>query len=146
MANSGNVIGQFKDEVIETTGEVVKDVKDAVGEMIEQGIQSTTSPQQIQPFDSAQGRQEDQKKELNRQKQIAYTRRWLQNLQMSQQKARLEAKQKEQQRLQSQQQEVQEKKVEKIQKQQASKKPGGTVQDAILRSQAEYKPGKGVGG
>lgn len=145
MANNNNVIGQFKDEITETAGEVAQDVKDSVGEMIEQAAQTSTGSQ-LTPQQQQQKQQEDQKKELDRQKQLVYTRKWLKDVEMSQQKVRMENKQKEQQKQQIEQQEVQDKKVEKIQKQQASKKPGGTTQDAIQRSMAEYKAGKGVGG
>lgn len=145
MANSNNIIGQFAEETGEVVKETAEEVKDALGEMIEQGIQSTTSPQ-LTPQQFQQKQQEDQKKEQDRQKQMVYTRKWIADLAAAQQKVRMENKQKEQQRLQAQQEEAQQKKVEEIQKTQAAKKPGGTTQDAIQRSLAEYKPGKGVGG
>lgn len=145
MANAANVIGKFTEETGELVKETARDAKDAVGEMIEQGVQSAVSPQ-MTPQQLQQKQQEDQKKETDRQKQLAYTRRWLTDLQMAQQKIRQDEKQKKMQKQNEQTQEEQKKKVEQVQQKQASKKPGGTMQDALLRSQAEYKPGKGVGG
>ncbi len=138
MANSGNVIGKFSEEVEQTTTEVVEDIKDSVGEMIEQGVQSATSspltPQQLQ-----QKQQADQKKEVDRQKQLSYTRNWLSNLQAAQAKVRAENKQKEQQRLQAQQQEKQ---VVEIKKEEKKKQP---VNPAVAYAgKAEIK--RGVGG
>lgn len=145
MADTTNVIGQFTDEVIETGGEIVKDVKDSIGEMIEQGIQTSSSglqtPQQIQ-----QKQFENQKKESERQRQLIYTRKWLKNLEMAQAKVREEEKQKQMQKKQMETQEEQQKKIEKIQMQQAPKKPGGGTPEEVLRSQAERKAGKGLGG
>ncbi|MDO8573823.1 MAG: hypothetical protein Q7R77_03665, partial [Candidatus Daviesbacteria bacterium] len=106
MAN--NVIGQFRDEVEQTAGEVVKDAKDAIGEMIEQNITPQLTPQQIQ------------QKQADEQKQIAYTRRYLQDLQMAQVKVRAENKQKEQQRLQAGEQEKQ---VVEMKKEEKKRKP-----------------------
>lgn len=138
MANNTNVIGQFRDEVIETTGEVAKDAGESVMDALEQVGQSVAgsqlTPQQIQ-----QKQQEDQKKELDRQKQLAYTRRWLGNLEMVQAKVRAENKQKEQQRLQVQQQEEQ---VVEMKKEEKKKQP---VDPAIAYAgKAEIK--RGVGG
>lgn len=127
-----NVIGKFSEEVEQTASEIVKDVKDSVGEMIEQNITPQPTPQ---PFDSAQGRQ----KRADEQKQLAYTRRYLQNLQMAQTKVRQENKQKEQQRLQNQQQEKQ---VSEIKKEEKKKKP---VNPAIAYAgKVEFK--RGIGG
>lgn len=138
MAGGKNVVGQFKDEVVETTREIATDVKDSVGEAIEQGAQSVTgtqlTPQQIQ------------QKQQDEQKQIAETRRkiaFYRQTDQEQKMVRQQNKQKEMQRIQTQQQEKQEEKIEEIQIKQA-KKPG--MSEAVLRSQAEYKPGKGVGG
>lgn len=147
MANSANVIGKFSEEVTETAKEVVKDVKDEFGQILEQGGQAIAgtqlTPQQIQPFDSAQGRQkqaEDQKKLIEARRKIAFYQQTAQ----AQQKVRMENQQKEMQRQQTEKQEAEAKKIEKIQMQQAPKRPG--LSEAVLRSQAEYKPGKGVGG
>lgn len=145
MANSGNVIGQFRDEIEQTATEIAGDVKDSVGELIEQGIQSVKpqlTPQQLQ-----QKQQEDQKKEIDRQKQLdyreaaslAYTRKWLSDLQVAQAKVRAENKQKEQQRLQNQQQEKQ---VTEMKKEEKKKKPINTA--IAYAGKAEFK--RGVGG
>lgn len=125
MAN--NVIGQFRDEIEQTASEVVSDVKDSVGQMIEQNITPQPTSQQIQ------------QKEADRQKQIAYTRRWLQNLQMAQAKVRQENKQKEQQRLQAQQQEEQ---ASEMRKEEKKKQPVNPALASV--GKAEIK--KGVGG
>ena len=58
MANPGNKLGQFTEEIEQATNEVAGDVKDSVGEMIEQGIQSVAGPKLTpQSFDSAQDKQ-----------------------------------------------------------------------------------------
>ncbi|MBI2315320.1 hypothetical protein HYU93_04685 [Candidatus Daviesbacteria bacterium] len=133
-----NVIGKFQDEIEQTGGEVVQDIKDSVGEAIEQGIQSATSPQ-LTPQQLQQKQQEDQQKEIDRQKQLAYTRRWLSDLTVAQQKVRMENKQKEQQRLQAQQQEEQ---VAEMEKEEKKKQP---INPAIVYAgKAEIK--RGVGG
>ena len=138
MADANNVIGQFKDEVLETTGEIAQGVKDSVGEMIEQGVQSAKqtplTPQQIQ-----QKQAEDQKKEMQTQKQITYTRKWLKDVEMAQAKVRMENQQKEQQRLQVQKQEEQ---ATEIKKEEKKRQP---VDPAIAYAgKAEIK--RGVGG
>ncbi len=138
MANSGNVIGKFSDEVEETANEVAVDVKDSVGEAIEQGMQSITATQ-LTPQQLQQKQQEDQKKEVDRRKQLAYTRSWLSNLEMAQAKVRAENKQKEQKRLQEEQQEKQ---VTEMKKEEKKKQP---VNPAVAYAgKAEFK--RGVGG
>lgn len=139
MADGGSRIQQTTQEVAQAVGEVAKDVKDAVGEMIEQGVQSvagpTLTPQQIQ------------QKQLEDQKKLAETRRkikFIEKVDQEQKMVRQANKQKATDRLQSQQQKAQAKTVQKIQSQQA-KKPIGLPEE-VLRTQAEYKPGKGVGG
>lgn len=129
--NNGNVIGQFQDEIEQTSGEVAEDVKDSVGEAIEQGVQSVVgsqlTPQQLQA------------QEIQRQKQLAYTRKWLGDLQKAQEKVRAENKQKEEQRLKAQQEEKQ---VTEMKKEEKKKKP---VNPAIAYAgKAEIK--RGVGG
>lgn len=133
-----NVLGKFNDELEQTTSEVVGEVKDAVGEALEQGIQSVAGPkltaQQLQ-----QKQQEDQQKEIDRQKKITYTRQWIKNLSAAQDKVRMENKQKEQQRLQNQQQEEQFKEMKKEEK---KKKP---INPAVAYAgKVEIK--RGVGG
>lgn len=138
MADGGSAVKQFTEEVAEAAGEVAKDVKDTVGQMLEQGVQSATgaqlTPQQIQ------------QKQIDEQTQMAEARRKIAFYRRNageQKIVRQENKQKEQQRLEALQQEIQQKKIEEIQ-QKEPKKPG--LPEAILRTQAEYKPGKGVGG
>lgn len=138
MADGGNVIGKFSDEIEQVASEVVQDVKDETGQLIEQGIQSVMgtplTPQQIQ-----QRQQEERKKELERQNQLTYTRKWLSNLQTAQEKVRQENKQKEQQRLQAQKQEEQ---VAEMKKEEKKKQP---INPAIAYAgKAEIK--RGVGG
>lgn len=130
--NNANVIGQFQDEIEQTSGEVVEDAKDSVGEAIEQGVQSIVGPPQLTP-------QEDQKKEIERQKQLSYTRKWLGDLQRAQEKVRAENKQKEEQRLQAQKEEKQ---VSEMKKEEKKKKP---INPAIAYAgKVEIK--RGVGG
>jgi len=124
--------------MVQTAGEVVRDVKDAVGEAIEQGVQSVTSPN-LTPQQLQQKQQENQKKELDRQKQLVYTRKWLQDVAQAQEKVRMENKQKEQQRLQNQQQEKQ---VTEMKKEEKKKQP---VNPALAYAgKVEIK--RGVGG
>lgn len=133
MANQ-NVIGQFKDEVTETAGEVAQDVKDEVGQIIEQGVQSIVgtqlTPQQIQ-----QKQAEDQKKIAENRKKIAFYQQTAQE----QQQVRQQNQQKEQQRLQVQQQEKQ---VAEIKKEEKKKQPADPA--IAYAGKAEFK--RGVGG
>lgn len=118
--------------------EVAKDVKDAVGEMIEQGVQSVAGPQLTA--------QQIQQKQLEDQKKMAEARRkiaWLKKIDEEQKQVRQVNKQKESQRLQSLKQETQTKAIQKIQAQQA-KKP--VLPEEVLRTQVEIKVGKGVVG
>lgn len=150
MANSANVIGQFKDEVEEATEEVITDVKDEVGQMIEQGVQSvvgsTLTPKQLQ------------QKQLDEQKRLAQARKtikWYQDITAAQRRVREEERQK---RLQKQQQEEQEKQKKK-QEQEEKKKviisparktpqfPGqAPIREDIALSRPELKGGHGKGG
>ncbi len=152
MANSANVIGQFTDEVEQATGEVVEDVKDSVGQAIEQGLQSVTgkqlTPQQIQ-----QKQQEDQTQLIQARKKI----KWIQDVALAQRKVQQEEKQKAS--LNKQQQEDQE--HQKKLAQQANNKsiispakkappvPGQkapAVEEEIARSKQEIGKGHGIGG
>lgn len=105
------VIGQFKDEVEQTASEVAQDVKDSVGQMIEQGVQSVIgtnlTPQQIQ-----QKQQEEQKQIAEARRKIAFYQKTAQEQQI----VRQENKQKEQQGLQNKQQEEQVLKIKKEEK------------------------------
>lgn len=121
MSDSGSGMQQVAEEIVETTGEVAQEAQDFVGAAIEQATQSITpqpSPQQIQ-----QKQEENQKKEIDRQKQLTYTRAWLKNQEADQKKVIMENKQKEQQRVQSQVQEEQIKKSEGFQQKQQSVDP-----------------------
>jgi len=133
MANVKPIGGTFED-----VGEAMAPIKDSVGEAIEQGVQSIVAPQ-LTPQQQQEKQQQDQKKEMDRQKQLSYTRKWLMDLQRTQEKVRAEAKQKEQQRLQAQEEE---KKVSEMKKEEKKKKP---VNPAIAYSgKVEIK--RGVGG
>ncbi|MBI2017650.1 hypothetical protein HYS92_01220 [Candidatus Daviesbacteria bacterium] len=138
MSDSGGGVKQFAGEMKGAVAEVTKDAKDSVGEAIEQGVQSVVgtqpTPQQVQ-----QKQQEDQKRELDRQKQLVYTRGWLKNLEAEQQKVRKENKQKEQRRLQTEQQEKQ---TTEMKKEEKKKQP---VNPAVAYAgKVEFK--RGVGG
>ena len=129
-----NVIGKFSDELEQTATEVAKDFKDAVGEAIEQGVQSVSAPiltpQQIQ-----QKQQEDQKDLVEARRKINFFTKTDQE----QKKVREENRQKEQQRLQDQQQEEQ---VEERKEEQKKKQP---INPAIAYAgKVEIK--RGVGG
>lgn len=117
----------------EDVGESLASVKDAVGEAIEQGVQSVVGPQ-LTP-------QQLQEKQQKDQKQLAYTRKWLGDLQRAQEKVRAENKQKEEQRLKAQQEEKQVAEMKKEQKKKQS------IPDEVrARAMAETKVGRGVGG
>lgn len=121
-----------------TVVEVARDIKDAVGEMIEQGVQSVTAPQ-LTPQQIQQKQQQDQK-------DLAKVRgdiEWLRRIDEQQKGVREQNKQKEMQRLQNQQQEKQQG-TQKVQIQSAKKQQ--VISEAVLRTQAERKVGKGVGG
>lgn len=137
MADGKGVIGQFTEETGEVLKEVVNDVKDSVGEALEQGFQSVAgtqlTPQQIQ-----QKQAEDQKEIAENRRKIAFYQQTAQE----QQQVRQQNQQKEQQRLQAQQQETQQEEIEEIQAEQVVKK----TPEEVLRSQAERKAGKGLGG
>lgn len=121
-----------------TVAEVARDIKDAVGEMIEQGAQSVTAPQ-LTPQQIQQKQQQDQK-------DLAKVRgdiEWLRRIDEQQKGVREQNKQKEMQRLQNQQQEKQQG-TQKVQIQSAKKQQ--VISETVLRTQAERKVGKGVGG
>ena len=122
-----------------TVVEVAKDVKDAVGEMIEQGVQSvagsTLTPQQVQ-----QKQQDEQKQLTEARRKIA----WYSKTDQEQKQVIQANKQKESQRLQNQQQEKVEE-VQQVQATQGTKTPSGLPEE-VLRTQAELKVGKGIGG
>lgn len=140
MADGGGT-GQFGDEVKQAVAEVAKDVKDSVGEMIEQGVQSvagpTLTPQQIQQKQLA-----DQKKLAETRRQIAF----LKKIDEEQKQVRAVNKQKESQRLQAQANtsEVNQGATQRTSEVRKAKKPG--LPEEVLRTQIEIKAGKGVGG
>lgn len=151
MANSANVIGQFKDEVEETTEEVVTDVKDSVGQMIEQGVQSVAGPK-LTP-------QQLQQKQLDEQKKLAQARKtikWYQDIAAAQKKVQEEVKQRKLQKHQEEEQEKQRKKQEEEEKKKviispAKKKPlfpgqVAPMKEEIARTRQEIGKGHGVGG
>lgn len=118
-----------------TVAEVARDVKDAVGEAIEQGVQSVVGPQLTA--------QQIQQKQLEDQKKLAETRRkiaWYKNIAEEQKRVRQKTEQKETDRLQSQQQEKQ------VEIQQAQAKQVKKTPEEVLRTQVEIKVGKGIGG
>lgn len=139
MADSGSGISQATQEVVQAANEVAKDVKDSVGEAIEQGVQSMVgtklTPQQIQ------------QKQLEDQKKLAETRRVIEHykrVDAEQEQVRQHIKQKDAQKQQEEQQE-QMKKIQQKQIQMEVKKPI-TLREDIARTQAERGKGRGVGG
>lgn len=134
MADGGSAVKQFSGEVAQAAGEVAKDVKDQVGQVIEQGVQSVVgtplTPQQIQ-----QRQMEDQKKLAEARRKIAFYQQTAQ----AQQKVRQENKQKGMQRLQNQHQEKQ---VTEIKKEQKKKQPINPA--TFYAGKVEFK--RGVGG
>lgn len=142
MSDSGSGGGQFAGEIKTAVAEVAKDVKDAVGEMIEAGVQSVAgsplTPQQIQ-----QKQQEDVKQLAEARRKLAF----YQKTDAEQKKIIAENKQKEAQRIQAQQQEMQAKKAQKAQMQQATpKKPGAQISEEVARTRQEIGKGHGIGG
>ncbi len=112
MSDSGNNgIQGAVEEMAQATGEVAKDVKDSVGEMIETNVQTAVgtppTPQQIQ-----QKQAEDQQKITETRRKIS----WFKKIDQEQRRVIQENKQKEMQRLQSLQQEKQVKQIKLEQK------------------------------
>lgn len=142
MNDSGGGGNQFASEMKTAVTEVAKDVKDAVGEMIEVGVQSVSATQ-LTP-------QQIQQKQLQDQTDLAETRRKLafyQKTDEQQKKIIAESKQKEAQRLQTQQQDSQAEKAQKAQMQQAApKKPGAQIPEEVARTRQEIGKGHGIGG
>ena len=133
MADSGGM-KQFAGEMGQETLDVAKDVKDSVGEAIEQGVQSVIGPK-LTPLQIQQKQQQDQQK-------LSETRRVIQHykdIDVAQKRVREQNKQKEQQRLQNLKQDEQ---VKNIQIKQKKKQP---INPAIAYAgKAEFK--RGVGG
>lgn len=143
----GSGFKQISEEMEQAATDVAKDVKDEVGQMIEQGVQSVAGPK-LTP-------QQIQQKELGRQKKLAHVRKWFKDLQ----DARARVNQQDQQkRIQRQQQEEQEKQNKKLEEE-AKKKviisparktpqfPGqAPIREDIALSRPELKGGHGKGG
>ncbi|TSC88299.1 MAG: Uncharacterized protein G01um10147_204 [Microgenomates group bacterium Gr01-1014_7] len=144
MADGGSGIKQFSEETESAVVEVAKEVKDTVGEMIEQGVQSVAGPQlTAQSFDSAQDKQ---KKQQEDQKKIAEARRVINFYKKTEEDLRKVREQKKQEETQIQQagkQEEQTKKEEKFQQKTVSKQ---RLSEDIARSRAEIGKGHGIGG
>lgn len=149
MGDSAGKVGQFTDEMEQVTSEVAQDVKDSVGEMIEQGVQSvagsTLTSQQLQ-----QKQLEEQKKLANARKTI----KWYQDVAAAQKRVRDEDKQK---KLLLKQQEEEEKKRKKLEEEEKKKiiispankttGPGQPpLREDIALSRPELKGGHGKGG
>ena len=134
MPNFKNMIGGTFEDLEEA---VVKPVKDATGQALEQAVQTAKplSPQQIQQKQQTQ--QEDQVR-------LAKTRQWVKNLTQDLAKARQDSEEKDKQRLESMQ--VEEQQSEQKELIQEQSKEEQLVQQAKQRQMAEMKAGKGVGG
>lgn len=150
MANSANKVGQFTDEMEQAVGAVAKEVRDEVGQSIEQGVQSVVG-KQLTTQQLQQKQSEDQKKLVETRRKIA----WFKDLGVAQKKVREQENQKLAQRQQSEEQEEQKKKMEEDQKKQviispAKRKPQVPGQKApieeIARTRQEIGKGHGVGG
>lgn len=150
MADSGSGVKQFSGEMGQATSEVIKDVKDEVGQMIEQGVQSIAG-KQLTP-------QQIQQKQLEEQQKLAQARRkikWYQEIAAAQKRVREEERQKQQQRQQQEEQERQKKRLVEEQKKKViispAKKtpqfPGqAPIREDIALSRPELKVGHGKGG
>ncbi len=151
MADSGNAIGQFTDEVEQATTEVAKDVKDSVGEAIEQGVQTTFGPK-LTPQQIQQKQAEDQQKMAK----VRSDLKWYQAIAAGEKKL---MEQRKQEKLQKQQSEEQEKEQKRQVKEQNKKRiispakktpaiPGQPVpqMEEIARTRQEVGKGHGVGG
>lgn len=146
----GDGIKQFSDEMEQAATDVAKDVKDEVGQMIEQGVQSVAG-KQLTP-------QQIQQKQVEEQKKLAKARKtikWYQDIQAAQRRVREEEKQKQLQRQQQEEQEKQKKKQEEEAKKKViispAKKtpqfPGqAPIREDIALSRPELKAGHGKGG
>ncbi|MFH1535526.1 MAG: hypothetical protein ABIC96_00420, partial [Patescibacteria group bacterium] len=122
MADNRNIIGKFTDEMEQTTGEVVQDVKDSAGEAIEQGVQSGPTPQQIQ-----QKQTQDQKDMVEARRKIAFYNKTDQEQKI----VRQQEKQKLTQKQQIEAQEKQAKKAKEAAQKQSIPQPGRPASDTI---------------
>ncbi len=131
----------MSDSIKGAVAEVSRNIKDSVGEMIEQGVQSIIAPQ-LTPQQIQQKQIEDQKNLAEARRKIAF----YQNTDQDLKRVRQASEQKKSQRIQAQQQEAQTKKAEKMQVRQGSKKPGIALPEEIARTRQEIGKGHGVGG
>lgn len=142
MADSGGGVKQFTNEMEQAAIDVAKDVKDEVGQMIEQGVQSVAGPK-LTP-------QQIQQKQLEEQKRLARARktiRWYQDIAAAQRRVREEEKQKQLQRQQQEEQEKQKKKVIISPARKTPQFPGqAPIREDIALSRPELKAGHGKGG
>lgn len=115
--------------------EVVRDVKDEVGQMIEQGVQSVAG-KQLTPQQVQQKQQEDQKELAKVRRNIA----WYKNLDDSQKMVREQNRQKEATRLQNQQQEKQ---IIEVKKEEKKKQP---IVNPALRWVGKFEKKGSIGG
>lgn len=150
--SGGGAPSQFAGEVKQVAQEVVEDVKDQVGEAIEQGVKSITG-QQLTP-------QQIQQKEEERQKELAETRWKIEQFKKTEQGVQQVRDQREQQEDQRKQQEDQQKqeafaRAQEDQSQsivspakQEPQAPGQKVEqrEEIKRSKSELRTGHGIGG
>lgn len=115
--------------------EVVSDVKDAVGEVIEQGVQSITSPQ-LTP-------QQLQQKQQEEQRQLAEARRkidWYKKLAEEQKRVIEQNRQKEAQRVQNLKQEKQ---IDKVKIEAKKQQP---LENPALRWAGKFEKKGSIGG
>lgn len=142
MSDSGSGGNQFASEMKSTVAEVAKDVKDSIGEMIEQNVQTAVGSQ-LTPQQQQQKKQQEQQDLEKARKVISYYK----NLGADIKKAQEGRKQKEEERLKKMQEEEQAKKMQKTQMQTSkSPPPGNDLREDIARTQAERSKGRGVGG
>ncbi len=145
----GGAVKQFTEEVEQAAKEVGEEVKDSVGEAIEQGVQSVVGTK-ITPAQMQQKQVQDQKDLQETRRKL----RWYQDLSLSQKRVREEEKQKQ---LQKNQQEDQERSDEITQAQQkkaiispAKKSPAVPGQasepEEVARTKQEIGKGHGIGG
>lgn len=145
MSDSGGGAKQFASEMVQAVKDVGSDVKDEMGQIIEQGAQSITSPQ-LTPQQQQQKQQSDQQKEVEVQGRLARIRQWFKNIQSDQHKVRSENTQKEQNRIHAQMQEQQAKRAETAQLQGMGVPKPGQISEDIAVTRQEIGKGHGVGG
>jgi len=142
MSDSGGGGNQFASEMKSTVLDVAKDVKDSVGEMIEQNVQTAVGSQ-LTPQQQQRKKQDEQQDLEKARKVISYYK----NLGTDIKKAQDARLQKEAERLKQMQEEEQAKKMQKSQGQEVKTAPPGKgLREDIARTQAERGKGRGVGG